>query len=174
MKSITKSLLSIMNILAWLTCFGYIVKAGSILISYGVSIGNPEAAKKLYLEINLYALRQWDFWQYTGTVVLMVAFVLLESYIAFLVTRVLSKIKTTNPFTFQVAKNLETISYLLLLTWVVDMLSYGHMNWLAKKVASMPVEPIQGNFLFQAGIVFVFAQVFKKGVELQIENELTV
>jgi hypothetical protein len=174
MKSRTKSLLSFMNFVAWLACLGYIVKAGSLLISYGASIGNANAAKNLYMGINLYSIRQWDFWQYTGTVALMVAFVLVESYIAFLVTRVLSKIKNINPFTVQVAKNLETISYLLLFAWGVAMLSYGHMNWLAKQVAGMPVDSVPENFLFQAGIVFVFAQVFKKGVELQTENELTV
>jgi hypothetical protein len=31
-----------------------------------------------------------------------------------------------------------------------------------------------GEFLFLAGIVFVIAQIFKRGIEIQTENELTV
>ena len=33
---------------------------------------------------------------------------------------------------------------------------------------------ISGDFIFLAGIVYVFSQIFKKGVEIQSENELTV
>jgi hypothetical protein len=33
---------------------------------------------------------------------------------------------------------------------------------------------ISGDVLFLAGMVFVFAQMFKRGVEIQRENELTV
>ncbi|MBN2635649.1 MAG: DUF2975 domain-containing protein [Prolixibacteraceae bacterium] len=31
-----------------------------------------------------------------------------------------------------------------------------------------------GPFLFMAGLVFVISQIFKRGVEIQSENDLTV
>jgi hypothetical protein len=33
---------------------------------------------------------------------------------------------------------------------------------------------VSGETLFLAGVVFVIAQIFKKGVEIQSENELTI
>ena len=68
MSKKTDRLLLIMNILSWIVFVGLMVKAGAILISYGVSIGNPEGAKNLYNGLNLYNLRQFDFWYYTQEV----------------------------------------------------------------------------------------------------------
>jgi hypothetical protein len=174
MKTKTDTLLAVMNVLSWVTLIGLIVKAGAIIISYGVSIRNPAGAKNLYMGWDLYNLRQFDFWHYTGTVLLMIAILLSEAYIAFLVTRVLAKIKMTNPFTMEVSKILEKIGYFILLTWVAAMLYNGHITWLSKRITGLQENLISGEFLLMAGVVFVFSQIFKKGVEIQTENELTV
>ena len=164
-----------MNVLAWLTFIGLIVKAGAYIVSYGVSVGNPVAAKNLYMGFNLYNLRQADFWRYTATVALIVAILLLEAYTAYLVMRALTKIRIApSPFTMDVAKILEKVSYVILFTWVVVVLSNAHMKWISKQIAGLSENQFSGDFLFQAAIVFVIAQVFKKGVELQTENDLTV
>jgi uncharacterized membrane protein len=162
------------HVLAWLACFGFIIKAGAIIISYAVSIGNPDGAKNLYMGLNFSEIRQYDFWHYTGTVLMMVIIILAEAFIAFLVTRVLSKIKMAKPFSPEVSKVLETMSSVILLTWVAAMLYNGQQAWLAKNIAGMQANYISGEFILLAGVVFVLAQIFKKGVELQTENELTV
>jgi len=174
MRTKTDVILKVMNVLAWLAFAGLVVKAGAIVISYSVSIGNPEGAKNLYMGLNFSPIRQFDFWHYTGTVILMIALLLLEAYTAFLVTRVLSTIKLTNPFTIEVSRTLEKISYIILLAWVAAMVFNAHATWLSKKIAGLQENLISGEFILLAGVVFVIAQVFKKGVEIQSENELTV
>ena len=174
MKTKTEIILIITNVLAWLAIAGFIIKAGAILISYGVSIGNPEGAKNLYMGMNLYNLRQFDFWHYTGVVVHMIIILGAEAYTAFLVTKVLSKIKMASPFTIEISKLLEKISYVILAIWAVAMLYNAHMQWLSKQVSGLQENLFSEESLFIAGVVFVFAQIFKKGVELQSENELTV
>jgi hypothetical protein len=174
MKTKTEIILIITNILAWLAIAGFIIKAGAILISYGVSIGNPEGAKNLYMGMNLYNLRQFDFWHYTGVVVHMIIILGAEAYTAFLVTKVLSKIKMASPFTIEISKLLEKISYVILAIWAVAMLYNAHMQWLSKQVSGLQENLFSEESLFISGVVFVFAQIFKKGVELQSENELTV
>ena len=174
MSKKTDRLLLVMNILSWIVFIGLMVKAGVILISYGVSIGNPEGAKNLYNGLNLYNLRKFDFWYYTQEVSLLAALPILEAYIAYLMIRVLSTIKMSNPFTMEVSELLERISYFILLTWVAAMLYNRHTAWLAKKIQGLQENPISGEFIFLAGVVFVMSQIFKKGVEIQTENELTV
>ena len=49
-----------------------------------------------------------------------------------------------------------------------------HMAWLAERVAGLEKNYISGEFIFMAGVVFVISQIFKKGVEIQSEHELTV
>jgi DUF2975 family protein len=174
MKSKTQALLLTLNVLAWLAFFGFIIKGGAILVSYGVSVRNPVGAKNLYMGWDLSALREYDFWHYSGVVYMRVLLLFLQAYIAFLVTKVLSKIKLANPFSIEVSNLMERISYFMLATWVVVMLHNSHIGWLAKTLPSMQENYISGEFIFLAGVVFVIAQVFKKGVEIQTENELTV
>src|SRR6187431_1381432 len=98
----TENILMVMKILAWLAVAGFIVQAGAILISYVVSWGNPDGAKNLYNGLDLYKLRQFNFSYYTSLVSFMVALLLLKSFVWFLVTRTLSKISLSNPFTMEV------------------------------------------------------------------------
>jgi hypothetical protein len=173
-SSKTEAILTTMNVLAWITFFGLLIKAGVILVSYSVSVANPEGAKNLYMGLNLSNIREYDFWHYTGVVSLLVAVLLFEAYTAYLVTKVLSKIKMTNPFTLEVVSIMEKISYCIFATWVVVMFYNAQIGWLAKKLQGLQVDYISGEFIFLAGVVFVFSQIFKKGVEIQSENELTV
>src|SRR2546423_14289109 len=122
-----------MNVLSWVTFIGLMIKAGAILISYGVSIWNPEGAKNLYMGQNLYILRQFNFLHYTWAVSFMIALLVLEAYIAYLVIKVLSKIKLANPFTFEVSKVIEKISYFIFGTWILAMLYNVHTTWLLKR-----------------------------------------
>jgi len=174
MKKRTQFVLAILNLVAWLAMVGLSIKAGAIIISYAVSTQNTVAAKNLYMGMNLYSLRQFDFWQYTGLVGFMVAILILEVWVALLVTRVLSKIKVADPFTLDVSKILERISYIILLIWVAAMFYDGYYKWLSKTVTVAHENLVSGDSLLLAGVVFVFAQIFKRGVELQSENELTV
>lgn len=174
MKTKTENILAVMNVLAWITFIGLLIEAGAILVSYGISISNPAGNTNLYERLNLSSLRQFNFWHYTQTVSFIVAIAILEAYTAYLVIKVLSKIKLENPFTMEVSEILERISYIILGTWITAMLYNAHSDWLGKKVAGMHEYHVSGEFIFLAGVVFIISQIFKKGVEIQSEQELTV
>ncbi len=173
-KTKTETILTVMNVLTWITFIGLMIEAGAVLISYGVSISYPKAAMNMYKGLDFYSLSNYDFWQYTGIVTLKAAILIIEAYTAFLVIKVLSKIKITNPFTMDVAKRLENIAYTLILAWVAIMFYNGQLKWLSKTVADLQNRSLPNELIIYAGLVFVIAQIFKKGVEIQIENELTV
>lgn len=170
----TDKLLAFMHVLAWIVFIGLLIKTGAILFSYGISTASPQGAKNLYLGLNLYPLRQYSFWDYSTHLSLLVALVMLEAYIAYLVIRVLATIKLSHPFTIEVAQLLERISHFILGAWVLVLVYNAHTKWLAKRVEGMEINLISAEFIFLAGLVFIIAQVFKKGVEMQTENELTV
>jgi hypothetical protein len=50
----------------------------------------------------------------------------------------------------------------------------AYTEWLSKRFPELTEKISLGDFLFLAGVVFVLAQIFKKGIEIQLENELTV
>ncbi|MGB4844296.1 MAG: DUF2975 domain-containing protein [Ferruginibacter sp.] len=173
-KTKTETILSVMNVLAWIIFVGLMVEAGTVLVTYGISVFNPNALLKMYKGLDFYSLSQYDFWHYTGIVSLKAAIFIVQAYTAFLVIKVLSTIKMTNPFTMDVAKRLEKIAYTLILAWVAILIYNGQLKWLSKDVAGLQEQSISSELIIYAGLVFVIAQIFKKGVEIQTENELTV
>ena len=173
-KTRTEQILTIMPILAWVAFIGFMIEAGAILFSYVLSSVSPETAKNLYRGLDLYNLRQFNFWYYTQTVSFMICLSILKSFVSYLVIGALSKFNLKNPFTIEVANKLEKISYYAFGTWLVTMLSNAHAAWLLKITGQLHGNWISGEFIFMVGLVFIVAQVFKRGVEIQSENELTV
>jgi hypothetical protein len=173
-KTRTEQILAVMHILAYVAFVGLLIKTGAILISYGVSCVNPEAAKNLYKGEDLYNLREFNFWHYSLSVSFMAAFSGMKALVAFLVINALSKVNLMNPFRIDVALILERISHVLLGAWLVAMLSNAHAAWLLKRTGALQVDFAAGEFIFMAGLVFIISQVFKRGVEIQSENDLTV
>ena len=43
-----------------------------------------------------------------------------------------------------------------------------------ERVADIKPEHIAGEFIFLAGMIYVLSELFKRGAEMQTENELTV
>jgi hypothetical protein len=173
-KTRTEQILMVMHILAWVAFIGLLIKTGAIIISYGVSCVNQVAARNLYMGLDLYDLRQFNFWQYTMSVSFLVAFSGMKAHVAFLVTKTLSKVNLKNPFTLEVSHILEKISYVLAGLWVISILHNAHASWLLKRTSILQETMTAGEFVFIAGLVFIISQVFKRGVEIQSENDLTV
>jgi len=177
MKTRTETVLTVMHVLAWIAFIGLAIETGAMLVSFGVSWLNPVAAKDLYQGMNLYDLSQYNFWLYTQTVSYIVALMAVKAYAVYLIIKILMKVKLQTPFTAETVRRLETISYVLFGGVIISIISQAQANWLEKRVQDFNINWIgenAGEFLFVAGLVFIISQVFKRGVELQSENELTV
>lgn len=171
----TEQILTVMQILAWVAFIAYLAEAEVILMSYVVSLVNPESEWNLiYNRPNYFTLREFNVWYYTAFISFRLALALMKAIVWWLVIRILAKLSLVNPFTMEVAKKLEKISYVLLGTWIVGIESGVYAEWLLKTTGEKYGTWVSGEFLFMAGLVFVISQVFKRGVEIQSENELTV
>lgn len=173
-KNRTEQILRVMYVLSWIAFIGLLVKTGAILVSYSVSLIHPEASHNLYRGLNLHDLRDYNLWFYTQAVSFMVAFSGMKAYVFYLVIRALSKVNLRSPFTLDVAHLLEKISYVLLGIWVVALLHNAQTEWFAKRQVVYLDQWATEGFFLMAGLVFIISQIFKRGVEIQAENELTV
>lgn len=173
-KTRTELILKVMYIIAWIAYIGFLIQTGTILISFGVSWFNPEAARDLYQGLDLYKLSQTNFWYYAHSVSFLVALTGMKAYVSSLAIKILSKVNLTNPFTMEVTRILEKMSHILFGIWMVGVINNGYASWLVKRFATSQGEVATGEFLFMAGLILIISQVFKRGVEIQSENELTV
>jgi len=173
MKSKAEKLLAVMHILAWIVFIGLTVIAGAIIISWFVSIGNAQASKDLYKGLDLSDYRQHSFLQYTFVAGYKVIWYITQAYIAFLMVSLLSKLNIARPFSADVAFLMQKISYAILCLWMIAMAYDIHVGIL-EKIYGIAATYISGDAIFLAGIVYILAQMFKRGAEIQSENELTV
>lgn len=172
----TNIILKVMNVIFWILFIGLCIKTGAILVSFFVSIFvNPEGAKDLYLGLNLFDVYNSDFNSYVGVVSFIVVLTAMKAYIAYLAVKLFLKFDLKFPFNENVAALISNISYYALSIGVVALIASEYCDGLVKKGAEIShIDWGAQEFLFFAGIIYILALVFKKGVEIQNENELTI
>lgn len=169
----TKRILKIMHVFAWIAFVGLSIKAGAIIVTYLISLGNQEAARNLYEGLNLLAYREDNILQYSIIVGYRIIQFGLQAYIAFLVIKLLSNLNINRPFNANALKWMQTISYSLLLMWAIVVAHNIHVGIL-EATLGIKATLISSEFVLIAGIVYVFSLLFKRGLELQYENDLTI
>jgi len=179
MKSKTQPILKVLNVISWIIFIGLCIRTGAILFSFFVSLFmNAEGAKNLYNELNLSGLLNYDKVWYIIIVMMIVLISVLKAWIFYFVIKIFLKINFVNPFSEPVAKLISRIGYFALFIGILSIMATSYCNWLAKKGVVFPdlnhyIGMGVEHILF-AGVIVFIAQVFKRGIEIQSENELTV
>ncbi len=173
-KTRTQTILVVMNVLCWIAYVGLMINAGAFLVVYIFTLFKPEAAHGFYGGVDLYDLSQTDFRHYSIGVLLRAAVPAMKGYVFFVMIQVLSKVNLANPFTMEVAVNLEKMSYLALGAWLVSVIQVAHSNWLVDNTGWHMEGFDASEFFLVAGLLYIISKVFKRGVELQEEKDLTV
>ena len=173
----TKHVLILMKIISWIIFIGLCIKAGALIISSCVSLFvNHEAAKDLYLGLDLSNLYEYDKWYFIAVISLIISIAVLKAYMFYLVINIFLKFDLKNPFTLNTANLISKISYVALSIGVIAIISNDYNKWLITHRVETHILFDFGaeGVLFMAGILFIVSYIFKHGVKLQSENELTI
>ena len=171
----TKQILDVMKVLAWIIFIGLCIKTGAILITSFISLFiNPEAAQNLYLGLDLSELYTSNIWYYVNILSFIIVLSGLKAYLFYLVVKIFFKMNLERPFSSIMISLIQKISHIALGIGVVAIIAQNYSTWLLHR--GLPVSENWGGkeFLFLAGIIFIIGLVFKRGIEIQSENELTI
>ncbi|SFO68155.1 Protein of unknown function [Algoriphagus ornithinivorans] len=172
-------MLKALYVLAWILFIGLCIRTGVILVTFLISIGiNPEASSNLYEGLDLSSVMDANWVHYTLITGLIISIWALKSWMLFGVIQIFQKLKIQDPFHFSISKKITQISHVALLVGVLSILSFAYGRWLVDQGLMLNhfSESVRGGmeFLFMAGIFYVFAVIFRRGVEIQQEHELTI
>ena len=171
----TKQILSIMHIVAWILFIGLCIKAGALIISFFVSLFvNEYAVQNIYLGLDFSRLYNFSQLHYIITVSLIILIASLKANLFYLLINVFRKVDFNSPFTEPVAQLLSKINKVVLYTALIALLASGYSAWLHQQTFFYPYNWGAQSLLFMAGVVFIVALLFKRAVEIQSENELTI
>ena len=173
MKNKTQNLLKFMNILSWIVFIGLMIKAGTILFVYFLSITNELASQNLFGGLNLSEYRNYSFTHYSFIVFYNVLLFSIEAYIAFLITKLLSGLNLKKPFSLMVLKLMKKISFSIFYLWIVAIIHNAHVQYIGIS-NNFKMDLFSSDFIFLSAVIFIFAQIVKRGIEIQSENDLTI
>ena len=167
-----------LKIVAWVIFVGLCIEAGALIVNFIFSVYKPEFVQNLYQKLDLSEMYNRSQWAFFGMYTFILIISILKAYLFYVVIMLLSKLDLSNPFNNFVSEKITQISYC---TFEIGILSYiGQQtakNLLHHGYAIDALNKYWADseaFILMAAIIYIIATIFRKGVEIQNENDLTV
>lgn len=168
----------VLHIVAWLIFVGLCIEAGALIVNFVYSIFKPEIIAYLYEKLDLSDMYARSKWAYFGMYSFILVISVLKAVMFYIVIRLLIKLDLAKPFSSFVSEQISLISYF---TFSIGILSFIARQT-AKNLLHRGYEIDQLDrfwvdsqaFILMAAVIYVIATIFKKGIELQNEQDLTV
>src|SRR5690606_11697362 len=165
-------------IVAWIIFVGLCVETGGLMVNFVFSLYEPEVVQNLYQKLDLSEMYRESRMTFYSIYSFILVIAILKAYLFYIVVRLMHKLDLSEPFSSFVSRRIAEISYFTL--------SIGLLSYLAGETAEgllqqgLLTENLthfwEGSraFILMGAVIYIIATIFKKGVELQTENELTV
>lgn len=181
-KITTQQMLKVLNVLSWIIFIGLCVEAGAILFNaFFTLVLNPVAANNFWKEVDLSGLLAYDKGYFFSETILMSIVAILQALLFYLIVKILSgkKLNFSQPFNDEMTRFISNISYLAIGIGLFSYWGAKYTKWLVEKGVTMPEIQKLGFggadvWIFMGITLLVIAQIFKRGVEIQAENDLTI
>jgi len=178
----TKHVLTVLHVLAWIIFIGLSLQAGIVIVSSVLKfIVNPEHHDKLWQEINFTPLYQFNKSHFITQIIVISIVLMLKATLFYLIVKMFNdkKLSLSQPFSKEMNRYIYKMAYI---SFLIALFAGGGTNfndWLTKQGVAMPAIQLQhidgaDVWLFMSVVLVVLAQIFKRGIEIQSENELTV
>lgn len=166
------------HIVAWIIFVGLCIEFGGLLVNFLFSLYKPEFVHNLYQKLDLskiYSNNKFAFFEIYG-LILCISF--LKAYLFYIVINMMHKLDLEKPFNTFVADQILQMSYFTI--------SIGLLSYVARKFATnLRQDGFETNnldqfwtdsqaFILMGAVIYIIGIIFKKGVDIQKENDLTV
>lgn len=167
-----------LHIVAWLIFVGLSIEAGGLLTNFFFSLYKPEFIPNLYQKLDLMEMYAKSPSAFYGIYSFILSIAILKSVLFYILIMLMLKMDLQKPFNTYVSSKIAQISYYTL--------SIGLLGYLAKQFSknlshhgftTLHVEQFWSDsaaFILMGAVVYIIATIFKRGVEIQNENDLTV
>jgi len=178
----TKQVLKILYILSWIIFIGVCIEAGgSIFSAFYTLVINSYNARTFWEGNDLSGLYEYDRGHFFAETLLISIAAVLKACIFYLTIKILQdkKLSISQPFSNEVRLFIIKVSCLTFAIGLFTAWGVKYTVWLVKQGVQMPDTQhlrLGGAdvWFFMSITLFIVAQIFKRGIEIQSENELTV
>ena len=167
-----------LHIVAWLIFVGLSIEAGGLVVNFIFSLYKPEFVQNLYQKLDLSEMYERSEWAFFSMYSFILVIAILKAVLFYVVIMLMIKIDLSKPFNSFVSKQISKMSYY---TFSIGLLSYiaqqsaknlMHHGFVTDNLNQFWAD--SEAFILMAAVIYVIATIFKKGIEIQNENDLTV
>lgn len=167
-----------LHIVAWIIFVGLSIEAGGLIVNFIFSVFKPEFVGNLYQKLDLSKMYQQSKLVFFGMYGFVLFIAVLKAMLFYSVIELLYKLDLSKPFNSFVSKKFLKLSYYTLSIGILSHIAretaknLAHHHYEIDKLNQFWVD--SQAFILMAAVVYVIAAIFKRGVEIQNENDLTV
>lgn len=181
-KITTTMMLKILYILSWVIFVGLCIDAGGFLSNtiYTLAV-NSDLASHFWNKLDFSDLYNYDSGQFFAVTTYINIVAILKCILFYSIIKVLhdKHLNMKQPFNRAIGRFISMMAYITLAIGLFSSWGKNYVHWLETKNIKIPdVEFLKidgdGVWFFMGIVLLVIAQIFKKGIELQEENELTI
>ncbi|MEZ5072426.1 MAG: DUF2975 domain-containing protein [Bacteroidales bacterium] len=167
-----------LHVVAWIIFVGLCIEAGALLVNFLFNIWKPESVGVLYQKLDLSGMYAQNKRAFFGIYSFILTIAVLKAFLFYIVIRLMLRMELAKPFSEYVARQIVLMSHYTL--------SIGLISYIARQTANGLIhhgydtndvsrfwEDSQA-FVLTGAVIYIIGAIFKKGVALQHENELTV
>jgi hypothetical protein len=167
-----------LTVIAWVIFVALCIEACALLVNFIYSLYNPAVLKNLYQKLDLSEMYNRSTAAYYSiyTFILVIAF--LKAGLFYDVIKLVSKLDLNRPFSSFVSKQISSISYTTFAIGLISIVARQTANNLSHK--GFDVNRLNDfwvdsqAYILMAGVIYAIATIFKRGIEIQNENDSTI
>lgn len=172
------TMLKALNVVSWIIFIGLCIEAGALIFNFAFTFFKPIATNNIYMGLDLSMLYEKHSLHFIGVMSFVVVLAILKAYLFYLVVSIFMKLNLVKPFTTEIAGLIEKISFEAFAIAFVSIIAHQYTKRLIQSGYEVGnLERFWNDtaaFLMMAAIIYVISKIFKKGIELQNENDLTI
>lgn len=180
-KITAKQTLNVLLILSWIIFVGLSIEASGFIVNAIFSIVRPDVVSRLYRQVDLSALLKYDHGHFFVMTFIMGIVAVMKAWLFYEIIKIIQSrdLNISQPFSKKVRRFIFCLSYAAFLISLFSWYGVKYAGWLIEQGVGMPdTQQLRLGgadvWLFMAVVLFIIAQIFKRGIELQSENELTI
>lgn len=170
----TEQFLKLMNVASWMIFVFLCMEAGTSFFTVLTEFLYSNE-KEPPFSVGLSGLYTFHSNHFYVIVLFVLLVTILKALIFWRVIKLFSSLNLHHPFSPEISKLLERICFLTFCTGIIAAFGNFYTKWLNKFYSLGQVGLGNGtDLLFMAGVLFVFYLLFKRGLEIQNDQELTI
>ncbi len=174
----TGFVIKFLQIVAWIIFVGLCIETGALVVNFMYSLFNPLVLKNLYNKLDLSAMYEQSQFVFFLTYGFILSISFLKAFLFYEVIKLIGKLDLQMPFSVFVSNQISRIRTVTFTIGLLSIIATKVVHNFSEKgfeVNQLNEYWTDGKaFILMSAVLIIIATIFKRGIELQSENDLTV